>query len=108
MDRQPGEDTECTPDPRGSYGDTLSYLSAWTPKARLHYLATWPGPRGWRRAAFAAADPTGWKSGLRVGKKHTIRVSWTLNLLHALYRLYFTQVLAVIPFTEEDAGIQAL
>lgn len=85
MDRQPGEDNGCTPDPGGSNVETLRYLSAWIPKVRLHYLAALSGCRGRRQAAFAAANPRVCKSGVRVGEKSTIRISWTLNLLCAWY-----------------------
>lgn len=108
MDRQPGEDNGYTPDPGGSNVETLRYLFAWIPKVRLHYLATLSGCRGRTQAAFDAADPRVWKSGVRVGEKSTICVSWTLNLLCAWYRLYFTQVLTVIPFAKKDTGIQTL
>lgn len=85
----------------------LRHLLVCIPKGRLRDLATLSGCGSGGGQHFLLLTPGSREVGLDLEKRHRI-INRTLNLLWALFRSYFTQMLTITPLTEEEIGIQTL
>lgn len=103
---QPGEGDELTSGPGSSNSEVLTICLPGSPEGALRYCPlAWisesgGGRRGCWEGAFAAADPSVWKSGDGVGEGKGTHVTRTPNLspLCALFKLCFTQTLTLTTY----------